>query len=291
MTATPRDIEVASRNFAVDQLGATPMMFQLPPFARDSRANTLKVYEFGGEVGDVPTWIDLCGPEEAVRQIVMSFPRSVRQVELPSSRRQDWTHRLQFISPMPPGFMGLIRFLQSWLTLTQTPYVDFAIAGEWYKIPEDGVDPYQWRNTAAGNMVNRGKYRGDPSAATELGGALAELISRHPLYAAGSCVVSVPGHKGDGNSFGEQVAAVVAGFRQIPLIRTGSTLGARTSAKQSGSSYLMGTMVMPSRIKGTAIIVDDVYQSGGSIRATAYAARHAGAQMVLAFVGARAMRN
>ncbi|MFF5293643.1 phosphoribosyltransferase [Paractinoplanes globisporus] len=267
------------------------MRFQLPPFERDSRANTLKAYEFGGEVNGMPSWVDLCGPDEAITQIELAFPEAVRQVRLPAEREQDWTHRLWFAGPIPPGFMTLIQFLQSWLTLTQTAYVDVAVAAQWYKIPEEGVDPYHWRNTEAGNIVNQGKYRGDEAAKYKLGSALAELISRHPLYATAQSILSIPGHDNDGNSFGEKVAADVAARRGLPLIQTGSTLGPRTSAKQSGSSYLMGTMIIPQRLYGTTIIVDDVYQSGGSIRATAYAARHAGAQMVLAIVGARTMRN
>jgi hypothetical protein len=192
--------------------------------------------------------------------------------------------------------VDLISFLQSWLTLTDTDYLDFTIAGQWYKIPEDGVDPRRWKNTAAGELVFRGKYwTTDPAeqvkSMAKLGGALAQLMSRHPLYSIAQCVLSVPGHNNDGNSFGEQVAARVAQLRGIPLVRTGCTLGARTSAKRADSSELLGTITVSSTLPEIVVIVDDVYHTGGSMRATAFAARQAGAKIVLGIVGARTLRN
>lgn len=270
--------------------------FLFPPFERDSRANTLKAYEFGGEVDGVPTWVDLCGPDEASRQLEVAYPGAVRRVDVPVEKRTDWTHRLVFSGPPPADFADLLTFLQSWLTLTRTRYLDFVIAAQWYKIPEDGVDPYRWENTPVGKLVQAAKYRGaTPSevaqAAARLGGGLAELAHRHPLYRSANSIVSIPGHNADGQSFGERVAAVVAQQRGFRLVQAGCTLGQRTSAKQSDSSELMGTITIPSTLHGTAVIVDDVYHTGGSIRATAYAVRQAGAQTVLGIVGARTLRN
>ncbi|MEV6812387.1 phosphoribosyltransferase [Micromonospora sp. NPDC051296] len=272
-------------------------MFIWPAFESDSRANRLKAYEVGKPVDAATTarWVDLCGPEEVATQVALAYPSSVR-VEVPPGRRSEWSHRFFFESGPPDSLTGMLDFLKKYLTLTATPRLDFAVAFDWYKKPEDGVEPNQWKNTTVGELVYRGKYYklnpiAQRRALTQLATGTAKAIAIHPLYSSATTVITVPGHKNDGKSFGEKYAARVASELEKTLVVTECTIGERPPAKETGSADLDGKFHIRSTLAGPAIIIDDVYRSGGSFRATALAALHAGATHVYGLAAVRTLRN
>lgn len=274
------------------------MTFELPAFDRDSRANRLKAFEFENVAGKAlpgPRWLDLCGPEEVAAQIERIYFAAARRTAVPPERRSEWTHRFALLGALPAGLPDLLTFLQRWLTLTKTEYIDLAMAGDWYKRPEEGVDGINWPNTQIGQLVHEGRYwRKTPAkqreAAEQLAKGISALISSHPMYSAANDVLSVPGHQGDGASFGEGLARSVANKTSKQFVQTQGPQ-VRGQAKEVGSADLVGRLRVPSTLRSTAIIVDDVYRTGGSMRATAYAARQAGAQTVLGFAAVRTMRK
>ncbi|MGA3526797.1 phosphoribosyltransferase [Melissospora conviva] len=273
-------------------------MFIWPAFQSDSRANRLKAYEVGTSMTTTAPqqWVDLCGPEEAATQVELAFASHVKQVEVPEDRRSDWSHRFLLPQGIPGQLIPLLKILEKYFTLTKVAHLDFAMAFNWYKIPQDGVEPSKWRNSTAGELVHRSKYyRNNPSAQRDALNKLidgtAQIIEKHPLLAASPTVVTVPGSAGDGRSVGEKYAAGVAARTGKSLVSTICTTGARKPAKEAGSAHLEGTFFIDVHLDGSVIVIDDVCRTGGTFRATALAARQAGATSVFGLAAVRTLRN
>lgn len=109
--------------------------------------------------------------------------------------------------------------------------------------------------------------------------SLSDVVSRHPSMRVAPSVVSVPGSNGDGNSVGEYIARRLAELTGKALI---VTTGPAREPREAGGSYqgLDGLFELPSLVDGACIVVDDVFKSGTTMRATALAARRAGATAV-----------
>ncbi|MGC1214467.1 MAG: phosphoribosyltransferase [Micromonospora sp.] len=229
------------------------------------------------------------------KQLELTYP-SAKRVEVPMDRRSEWTHRFIFPRDLPESLVPLLDTLKKYLTITATQHIDFALAFDFYKIPEEGVDPKQWKNSKPAELVSHGKYkvyspllRG--KALAKLAEGSAAVMSKHPLLASCPTVISFPGHKDDGKSFGELYAAKVAEVMGKTLIKAESTLGPREPAKVNGSAHLMGNLRIRSTLSGSVIIIDDVYRTGGSFRAAGLAARQAGASQVFGIAAVRTLRN
>ncbi|MGQ5259586.1 phosphoribosyltransferase [Micromonospora sp. ZYX-F-536] len=273
-------------------------MFIWPAFHSDSRANRLKAYEVGTSVNAVhpAQWVDLCGPEEVATQLELVFASSAKRVEVPSDRRAQWSHRFDFDQGLPAPLVPMLEFLKKYLSLAKMPHLDVGIAFDWYKVPEDGVESSKWKNSKPGELVHRSKYWRVPFAQSQalkklIDGTVA-VIAEHPLLTASPTVLTVPGSAGDGKSVGERYAAGVASKTGKNLVRTTcTTTGARKQAKESGSAHLEGTFLIDSPLSGSVIIIDDVCRTGGTFRATALAARQAGATHVFGLAAVRTLRN
>ncbi|MGW9196591.1 phosphoribosyltransferase [Micromonospora chersina] len=225
----------------------------------------------------------------------LTYPAATR-VQLPADRRSEWTHRFLLPRELPESLVPLLELLKKYLTINATDYFDFAIAFDFYKIPEDGVDPQKWKNSKPAELISQGKYKKYAplvrwNAISRLANGSAAVMRQHPLLAECPTVICFPGHKDDGKSFGEQYAAKVAEVMGKTLVRAESTLGPREPAKVGGSAHLIGNFRIPSTLSGSVIIIDDVYRTGGSFRAAGLAARQAGASQVFGVAAVRTLRN
>jgi hypothetical protein len=274
------------------------MRVQQHPFVSDSRGNRLEAYEIRRphDVESAVRWVDLRGPDEVARQVVLAFAGAVVQVVLPNRRAGEWTHRLEMRRGVPEGLVALLDQLKGVLTLPRSKYLDVAIALDFYKVPPEGDEQRdKWDNTEVGGLVHRAKYyRFSPyrqrRAQAELVARTARFVRGHPLYSSAGSVIAPPGHKGSGNSFGEQFAGLVAKAVDKPMIRC-LAQGERRPSKEGNGDSSQGTFDVASTLRGPVIIVDDVYRSGGTMRAVAFAARRAGAGRVFGFAAVKTMRN
>lgn len=214
------------------------------------------------------------------------------RIAVPAPRDSEYEYCLQWRNGFPPGARELIDVLSEALALptAKDRRVDLAVALDWYKVLDPAVPSEQWDNTAVGDRVWKMKYWSDPdarrAAAHQLIDMLAAAASRHPALSAAPYVVSVPGSAGDGRSVAEYIAARVAEQTGKSLIQTAGP--AREARKGGGSrDALDGRFHLPASLDGACIVLDDVYRSGVTLRATALAARQAGAPRVFGLVAAK----
>ena len=244
----------------------------------------------------------LRGPIEVAEQ-VQSIAPEYQSRTYPASTVSEWTHELS--SPdatMKREVRQLLELLERVLSLPSLPSINFAIALDWYKIPVDGVDSREWPNTEVGDLVNKGKYLYKTHEAQKeivgrnLAGRICYVISRHPALNDAEVILNVPGHDWRILSFGPRIAATVAKYRRMPGLRVTAKSKFRPEAKSlsqgQSAALLEGQFIVPPEIRGrSALIVDDVFRSGGSMVAVARAAREAGAREIFGICPARTMRR
>ncbi|MGD6753825.1 hypothetical protein [Streptomyces sp. BH105] len=237
-------------------------------------------------------WLYLCGPEEVADQFTMLG--TCQEIALPDERRSNFTHAFHFPESEQDELQGLSELLKEVLTLTTKRDLDCGIAFDWYKIPPEDDSP-KWPNTDTGELIYRGKYysagQERSTARRKLVNEYAEFISSHPLYRKCNQVATVPGHKADGKSFGEQLAAAVAKQSNKALISTQSPGGPRPQAKEGPTQVSDTHFAMPQPLEGDVIVLDDVYRSGTTMNAVAKAAKRAGARRAFGLAAVRTMRN
>lgn len=211
---------------------------------------------------------------------------------VPDARAAEYNTCLHWPSGFPPFAQELIEFLREGLVLpTDDDRIDLAMALDWYKVIDPNLPSTEWENTVPGQLVYKAKYwTSNPgirrAAAGELIDMLSAAIDRHPAYRAASHIVSVPGSKGDGVSVGEYIAEHVAEQTGKVLAKT---MGPAREPRKGGgaTSNLDGQFALQGMVDGASIVVDDVYRSGMTMRATALAARRAGASAVYGLAAAK----
>lgn len=269
------------------------VLFSQPAFTWDSRANKLADYRVMHLVnGASPiNWVDLRGPNEVAMQIEMAGKGRASRVD----HTDPWTHRIAFPLGIGADIWNLANLLKSVLTLTSKANLDWAMAVDWYKIPDPEVNAMDWPNTETGESVYRGKYyspgKMQEQAFSNLVERMSEVVDRHCLLREAETVVSIPGHKANGNSFGERLASAIAGNTGKLLEKATCGLGVRLPSKESSNQSLMGHMIIARRLSGSTIIIDDVYRTGNTMSAVAQAVRMAGANHVFGFTAVRTLRN
>lgn len=264
-----------------------------PPFGlswadalADSRGNRLDQYESKRITSSDQHFIQTKCCTDVVRQVELALEgRNPRRADPLSG----WNFRIDYDGVYTEAIRDALDLLKAVLTLRQRG-LDGALALDFYKIPEDGVDPRQWADTRAGGLVHKGKYWGNSLAGTELADWIAATIRSHPGYMSADVVVRIPGTKHD---FGERLAKGVAARLEIPCVSSKRMFVPTQQAKEGH----VGTDLEPYEIDGNEVrggkvlIVDDVYKSGISMRSVAKAAVDAGATSVLGIVGARTLSN
>jgi len=147
------------------------------------------------------------------------------------------------------------------------------------------------RRTNVGALLNAAKYHGDTLSSDD---ALAELSSRliaaaqmHPSCAGAAAVVATPGSNTSVESFSERLAQDVAFGLGLPLVQARSRLGRRSAAKEKHAKR-SGDYSIDSDLSGKRVlVVDDVFDTGGTLAAVAQAALEAGAEACVGLVAAR----
>lgn len=267
------------------------MRIPFTAYFRDGRGNRLEDYEIVRGPASAPAVL-IRGPVEVIQQLALLSPECVIAVAPASSH---WTHRVTVPAGITTEHTELLDLLKKVLILATPQHVDVALALDWYKDTSSADDPNQWKNTNAGEFIYRLKYWSLTAADRSkylngLVGWMSTVIGRHPLYRDALNIVSMPGSKPEVVSFGETFAQAVAIASGKTYIRaTGSE---RPPAKEAGySATIDQTFQLPHVISGSAILLDDVFRTGGTMRATAVAARRAGAAKVYGIVCARTMRS
>lgn len=272
--------------------------FWIPAFTGDHRGGKIesarKREHADGSISE--EFVDLRCPQEAVDQIIACFGSWASIVDVPQELRATVSHSLYFEAGYPPQLRGLVYLLKDVVSIPPPDGVDFAIALDWYKQVEEGVEPRQWQDTAMGQCIHFTKYATYPSGSTSrakrvnLIQALAGFIQKHPLYAAAATISAPPGSAADGRSFAERLAQDVA--RQTGKIYVGQqTAGPRPQQKEGVNQDLSEAFAISGTVTGTVIVIDDVYRTGSSMSGAAMAARRGGASSVLALTAVRTMRN
>lgn len=213
---------------------------------------------------------------------------------------QGWTHCLDAPGLPVAGIRELADLLSQVITLPKAQFIDFAIAMDWYKVPVEGVDSRDWRNTPDGQRVHVGKYwTSSPEAMKAAGRALVrrlvEVIQGHPTLASAEVVAAVPGHDSTYVSFGERLADSVSRVLARPLIRVTSPREFRPAAKNlpaTGDDPVWSEFSVTEDLTGaTVLIVDDVFHTGRTMSAVGSAVKRAGAARTCGVVAVRTVRR
>lgn len=274
--------------------------FTYVPFYNDPRGNRLERWEVASAgSGHV---LRLRGPVAVARQVVAVSPEYRTSIR-PAGAPNQWTHELFSPDPtMKHEVRQLLDLLTEVLTLPDLQPIRFALALDWYKIPGDEVDSLHWSNTEVGELVYKGKYlyktQEGPKGIVgrNLAGRICNTVSRHPILNDAEVILSVPGHDRKIISFGPRLAATVAKYRRMMSLKVGAKSEFRPEAKTlsrgQSAAVLEGEFIIPPEINGhTALIVDDVFRSGGSMAAVAKAALAAGASEIYGICPTRTMKR
>lgn len=270
------------------------------PFYRDPRGNRLEGWTPTSVSGGHVLW--LRGPVEVVQQVTTLAPE-YRLLPDGVTAGPTWTHALQSPRPAAPEPVRvLLGLLAEVVCLPSPPNVDLALALDWYKKPEVGVNPYYWDNTPTAELVSSGKYRykNNDDMQSRVGLQLVDLmcgaIERHGILAQATMVLDIPGHDSRRVSFGSRMAATIARRRGIPIIKVAAKSEFRPEAKNLEESerlnFLDDQFSVPQSLNGQRVLIaDDVFRSGTSMGAVASAARNVGAAKVYGICGVRTMRR
>ena len=165
------------------------------PFYRDPRGNRLASWTTTSVRGGHVLW--LRGPVEVVQQVTALAPE---YHPLPDSvtAGPTWTHALESPRPtVPEPVRVLLGLLIEVVCLPSPLNVDIALALDWYKKPEEGVNPYYWDNTPTAQLISSGKYKykNDGDMQSQVGLQLVDLmcgaIARHGILAQATVVLGV----------------------------------------------------------------------------------------------------
>jgi hypothetical protein len=270
------------------------------PFQYDPRGNRLERWQaVSVATGHI---LRLRGPIEVVDQIQAVAPSYQSTTDL-TSTASGWTHEL--VSPdraMKREVRQLLELLGEVVSLPSLPPLRFAVALDWYKTPVDGMDPRNWPNTEVGELIHRGKYvykineEQKSIAGRNLAGRICNAVDRHAALNGAEVILNVPGHDRNIVSFGPRLAATVAKYRKMPTLRVAAKSQFRPEAKSLSlmerAMFFRDEFIVPPEIRGrSALIVDDVFRSGGSMTAVARAAHEAGAREIFGICPTRTMRR
>lgn len=260
------------------------------PVGRPSRIIQSKVMKLKQPTPDRFLYLE-CSPMIAEQYRRLSPPAvqmPVASRHFPFNYRFDWPHAI------PSEVREMTELLKEVLTMPRMPHLDFAITLDWYSIPPDAEHNY-FRHTAAGDMVNKGKYwqegQARRDAKKDISASIKDLLTIHPVLLDTPTLVTVPGSKADFGSFGERLAKHIATATGKELVQTQCKSGERKQRKEDSTVDLTDEFVMPSSLDGEVIILDDVYKSGTSMDAVALAARKAGATSVYGVAIAKTLAN
>lgn len=255
-------------------------------FVPDRRGNCLERHLFEIAEDQRRHRLLLRGSPEIARQFEQLVGIGYEPTAYAAATAAGWTHCLEAPGMPAARVRELADLLSEVITLPGLPLVDFAIAMNWYKVATDGIDAREWRNTPDGERVHVGKYwTSSPRARAEAGRSLVRrlvsVVRRHPILSSADIVVAVPGHDRTYLSFGEQIAASVGTAMGLPLVMLVTPYEFRPPAKDlpaGGDNPVFNAFSVSEDLSGsTALVVDDVFHTGGTMSAVGSAVMRAGA--------------
>lgn len=265
----------------------------------DPRANRLETWTTAAYEGGHILW--LRGPASVARQIRKIAPHYQDLCGIAAD--SGWTHALYSTEANPNDeVQNALEVLPEILTLQRCPKLDFALALDWYKIPDNTVDSYAWRNTPNGELVHRGKYlyKNNREEQSKVGMQLVQnmcdVFPRHSALDRATVVLDVPGHDSERLSFGSRLASTVANATGKTMVKVCSKSKFRPEAKNLTAperlEIFRDEFFITDDIRGSrVVIIDDVYKSGTSMGAVADTARQAGAFTVVGFAAVRTLSS
>lgn len=201
-----------------------------------------------------------------------------------------WRRAMRYDRRQRASMKSLLRVLGDSLTLHPVDELDAAMALDFYKQPEVGTGELE--NTEIGELVQRMKYwKSNPSerrrAGSLLSDKLADLVADHPEFRRATAIVAVPSTN---SRVSEKLGASVAYRLELPTVKARETTGSTVTVKNGGGASKRYECA-PEAAGESVLVIDDVYQSGGSMRSIARAARMVGAAEVRGLVCARNLRS
>jgi hypothetical protein len=129
-------------------------------FVPDRRGSRLERYSFDVAADRRSHRLLLCASPEIAGQFLKATPggSGYRLIGEGTLGASGWTHRLEAPGLPDEKARELADLLSDVITLPGLPSVEFSLAMDWYKVPDDAVAPDDWRNTPDGQRVHVGKY-------------------------------------------------------------------------------------------------------------------------------------
>lgn len=272
--------------------GGTMSIFSIDrhSYKWDTRGSKLERYELR-DVSTGQVLVVECPPWIA-EQIDMTYGHLGRSGPLKEETAKKYSHGWGFAGEAPDGVEDFLEMLTLVLSIPNPEHVDLTIALDWYYQPDDEDE---LKRTTAGYWINTTKHASQPTWSNSMNSrrlmikALVLFINTHPLYRNATAIITAPGHKADGQSFGEVLAREVAAKVGIPFVETTSP-GPRAQQKESPQD-LTDMFTVQGQLSGDVIVLDDVFHTGGSASGAAAAAKRAGADRVFALTVARTIRR
>lgn len=230
-------------------------------------------------------------PDWIADQIDTMFGQDCERCALPDASAEDFNHGWLFSSGVPEDLDRLMQLLSTVVSIPSPDHVDVAITLDWYNRPDDDGE---LQRTPPGYWIWTTKHALEPTWSNSRNSrrlmiaALEKAIQTHPLLRNATAIVTAPGHKADGNSFGEVLAREVAKKVEIPFVEMTSP-GPRPQQKETPQD-LTDVFTAQAGLSGDVIALDDVYHTGGSASGAAAAAKRAGAERVISLTVARTIR-
>lgn len=265
------------------------------PVQYDSRGHKLEDYEFHrAKVKGAPEkgecdWLTIRAHPD-IAAIVAAELNGCRKIGNVKDIDVKWTHGWRLVGPLKP-VRKLCIMLTETLTLVKEPELDYATAGDWYKVPPDDDDG-EWTDTHCGGLVHKAKYYvyspgRQASALRELAEYQRAIIRRHPGMRDADAIALTPSTN---TGVSEKLGEAVADLLELPTVCPRRLDTPTAAAKDGHVSFDLIPYEFDEDLSGRRIvIVDDVYKSGRTMRSIAAAARNSGATAVSGVAGARTM--
>lgn len=243
--------------------------------------------------GGVSTGILFNAPTWLFDQIVPHLEaRRAKAVNIKGTVGAKWLYAYRLPDGIDDVLSRFLTLLADVVTVGRAPEpIAHCLALDLYKTPDPTVDPMQWPNTRAGDLVTRSKYRGSPGAFRELHLQMSRVIRDHPRLEAAQSIISIPGRHSRSVGHGELLAQAIAKDVNKPFYPTTALYDVRQAAKEGFQLRPEHVAVSEDVFLEDVIVVDDVFRSGSSMAAVGAKAIGAGAQKVFGLVAAKTLRN
>jgi hypothetical protein len=228
-----------------------------------------------------------------------SFPGTGVQ-SLPRNFFDPWRYLVQIPKSavsrdLLSSYFGLLRW-----TVTISGEADETHALYLHTVPHPTNDPYEseFRRTKMGELVYRAKSysptTGSRTAAAELSGRFKHWIKRHPRYLSSDIIVPAP--PGNPNKAFDLTFFIADHLSKGLGLPVCECLKAGHMEEQKGveqdllslRANVSGKFQVRKNLSGrTALVIDDLYQSGETVNEIARACRAAGANSVLALAATK----